>query len=159
MKTSLTPRPAQSLAGISLQSRAQAMLAASFLRPALLGALVVLSSAGTALAQDVPSVKAKQTDGHNLAMTIENPARQQMQLRVVALSTNTCLVKEVNTEPSYGTNLNFNQLPAGKYAVLLRVGQERYRYTVQVASRAQTTISVPELATPQAGQIVASATR
>ena len=159
MKFSLAPRPAQSLTGAPLSYRAQALLAAPFRRAALLGVLAVLGSAGTALAQDAPSVKAKQGDAQSLAMTIENPGRQQLELRVVALGTNTCLVKEVNTLPSYGTQLHFRNLPAGRYAVLLRVGQERYRYNVQVETQVQTTISVPGLTTPQAGQAVAAVSR
>ncbi|MBF9236951.1 hypothetical protein I2I05_06045 [Hymenobacter sp. BT683] len=159
MKFSLAPRSAQSLAGAPIQNRIQGLSAAPYLRATLLGALVVLGSAGTALAQDAPTVKAKQPNAQSLWVTIDNPAQQRMQLRVVSLSTNNCLVNEVNSQPSYGTQLNFRNLPAGKYAVLLRVGQERYRYNVQVESQTQTIISVPGLTVPNASEAVASVVR
>jgi hypothetical protein len=47
-------------------------------------------------------------------------------------------------------------MPAGKYAVMLKVGDQSYRYTVQVA-KAQTNISVAELTDTPSMPGVASA--
>ncbi|MDO7854768.1 hypothetical protein [Hymenobacter convexus] len=156
MKTSLNLRTAQQLTGTTT-SRVAA--SAPYLRALLLGGLAVLGCAGSALAQDAPSVKAKQANAQGLWLTVENPAQQRMQLQVVSLAHNDCLVNEVNRRASYGSQLNFKGMPAGQYAVLLRVGREQYRYNVAVQDKAETTISVRELTTADAPAIVASATR
>ena len=116
------------------------------LRALLLGALL-MGSTGAAMAQGTPSIKAKQSDAQSLSFTLENPAQQRIEMQVVSLGTKRCVLREVNHNLSYGCKLNFRDLAAGEYAVLLRVGQERYRYTVQVQAptQPQTTISVPEL--------------
>lgn len=153
MNRSTSLRPAQSLTSAPTSTPAR------HLRAALLGSLALIGSVGTALAQDTPTVKAKQGDAQSLWLTVENPAQARMQLRVVSKVQHICLVNEVNHKFSYGSKLNFNGLPAGKYAVLLRVGNERYTYNVQVQSLPQTTISVPGLTPPNTPEVVASATR
>ncbi|WP_201978947.1 hypothetical protein [Hymenobacter rubidus] len=149
MNTSLSLRSAQLLTAATSSTSA--------LRTMLLGGLAVLGSAGSALAQDAPSVKAK-ADAQSLALTVENPQQERMHVQVICLDKYACLLNEVNRKPSYGTKLNFDGVPAGQYAVVLRVGHERYRYTVQVQAKAATTISVRELA-PATPAIVASAGR
>jgi hypothetical protein len=135
------------------------LASAPYLRALLLGGLAVLGSAGAALAQDAPSVKAKQADAQSLALTVENPKQQMVQMKVVSLAKYTALVDEVNHKSSYGSTLNFNGLPAGKYAVLLRVGRERYRYNVQVQAQPKTPILVRELSAAKTTDMVASTTR
>jgi hypothetical protein len=130
--------------------------ATSIFRTALLAGFAVLGSMGAALAQEGPSVKAKQADDQSLAFTVENPAQQQMRVRVMSLNTNRDVINEVNHQSSYGCKLNFAGMPAGKYAVMLKVGDQSYRYTVQVA-KAQTTISVAELTDTPSMPGVASA--
>jgi hypothetical protein len=159
MNRSLSLRPAQQLTGATTSTRAQRLASAPLLRALLLGGLAVLGSAGAALAQDAPSVKAKQGDAHNLWLTVENPKQERMQMDVVCLNHNTSLMSEVNRRTSYGSHLNFKGVPAGQYAVLLRVGRERYRYTVDVKADAQTSISVRELNAAQTSEMVAAATR
>ena len=149
MNRSLSLRSAQALTTTT----------APYLRATLLGALALLGSVGSAMAQDTSSVKAKQADAETLLLTVENPQHERMQVRVVALDHNLCLVNEVNHEASYGTKLGFKGVPAGKYAVTLRVGREQYRYNVQVQSQPQTTISVQGLTPATAPAVVASATR
>ncbi|GAB3870578.1 hypothetical protein GCM10028824_19370 [Hymenobacter segetis] len=145
MKTSLTSRPAA-----ATQTRT-----APYLRALLLGGLAIVGSAGTALAQSAPAVKAKQADAQALWLTVENPAQQRLQMQVVSLDNSTCLVNEVNHLTSYGSKLNFKGMPAGQYAVLLRVGRERFRYSVDVQGKAQTTISVRELTPAKSPEAVA----
>ncbi|MBF9143649.1 hypothetical protein [Hymenobacter properus] len=151
MKRSFSLRPAQQLTGATTSTSA--------LRALLLGGLAVLGTAGAALAQDAPSVKAKQADGQALWLTVENPKQDRMRLDVVCLTHDTCLMTETNRKPSYGSQLNFRDVPAGKYAVMLRVGREHYRYNVEVRKGQETTISVPELTPAQTPEVVASATR
>jgi hypothetical protein len=159
MKSSLSLRSAQLQAGATPSARTQGSASAPYLRALLLGGLAVLGSAGAALAQDAPSVKAKQGDAQALYVTVENPALQLVHMKVVSLAKYTSLVDEVNHKPSYGSKLNFSGLPAGKYAVLLRVGRERYRYNVQVQAQPSAPIVVRELSAAKTTDMVASASR
>jgi len=140
----------------------------SFPRPfrtVLLALLAAAGSAGAAQAQptqptgSVSSVKVLQPDAQTLAFTVENPARQRLQWQVLCLDNDLRLVDEGNRLLSYGCQLCFRGRPAGRYAVLLRVGRERYRYDVQVQATTQTAITVPGLAPPAAGKAVASSAR
>ena len=149
MKTSLTSRPAA-----TTQTRT-----APYLRALLLGGLAIVGSAGAALAQSAPSVTARQADAQGLWLTVENPAQQRLQMQVVSQAQHVCLVNEVNHLTSYGSKLNFKGMPAGQYAVLLRVGRERYRYSVDVQGKDQTTISVRELTPAKSSEAVASTAR
>jgi hypothetical protein len=155
MNTSLTSRPT----AIAQTHTAQAIASVPYLRALLLGGMAILGSAGAALAQSGPSVKAKQADAQALWLTVENPAQQRLQMRVVSLDQHICLVNEVNHRASYGSKLNFGGVPAGQYAVLLRVGRERYRYSVDVQGQSQTVISVRELTPAQAPEVVAAVAR
>ena len=159
MNRSFSLRPAQQLTGTTTSTRVQRLASAPALRALLLGGLAVLGTAGAALAQNAPTVKAKQADGQALWLTVENPQQQLLRMDVVCLAHDTCLMSETNRKASYGSQLNFGAVPAGKYAVLLHVGREHYRYNVEVSKGSQTTISVPELTTAQTPDAVASATR
>ncbi|MBO2012565.1 hypothetical protein [Hymenobacter negativus] len=114
-----------------------------------------LAASSPAQAQQAQSVHTK-TDSANLMMTVENPSQQRMQVQVVQMSSQTCLSNEINHQSSYGTKLNFASLPAGEYAVLVRVGRERYRYAVQVQAQ-NATISVREQNNQTGDKAVASA--
>ncbi|MCC3153577.1 hypothetical protein Q3A66_12115 [Hymenobacter sp. BT770] len=159
MKRPNTSRSEQPLAAAQSSTRARSFMAAPHFRAALLGGLALLGSAGTALAQDAPSVKAKQPDAASLWVTIENPAKKAMQMQVINLDSYNSLINEVNHRPSNGYHLSFRKVPAGRYAVLLRVGRERYRYTVQVKAQPQTIISVNELAPATAAPSIAAISR
>ena len=158
-------RTAQPSAAGTSSPRALAFATAHPFRAALLGLLAVVGSAGAAQAQQaqpvssVSPVKAIQPDAQSLSFTVENPAQKRLQLQVLCLDNNKYLVNEGNRLPSYGCQLHFRSLPAGRYAVLLRVGSERYRYTVQVQAKTQTTIVVPGLAPSTADEVVASVAR
>jgi hypothetical protein len=151
MKRSISLRPAQQLTGTLTSTRT--------LRALLLGGLALLGSAGAALAQGAPAVKAKQGNAQSLWLTVENPTQQRMHLKVISIDTRTYLVNEANRRTSYGSKLDFTGMPAGKYAVLVNVGREHYRYNVDVQGKAETTISVRELTPAQTPDAVASATR
>lgn len=100
-------------------------------------------AASPAYAQQAQKVQTK-SEAETLLMTVNNPTQERVQVKVVQLSSSTCLSNVINHESSYGTKLCFAKLPAGEYAVLLRVGRERYHYAVQVKAQ-NSTISVREL--------------
>ena len=78
-----------------------------------------------------------------------------MQLEVVHLDNNLTLSRVSNRQTTYGSKLNFRDLPVGHYAVLVRVGREKYRYTVQVKPLPQFSImSGPGLNQPSADAVV-----
>ena len=155
MKTALNIRPVST----TQIHTAQELASAPSLRALLLAGLAVLGSTGAALAQNAPAVAAKQGDAQSLWLSVENPTQQRMQMQVVSLAHRVCLVNEVNHRATYGSKLNFGGVPAGQYAVLLRVGHERYRYSVDVQGTAQTTISVRELTPAKSPEVVAAVSR
>ena len=91
----------------------------------------------TAHAQHPQPVQLTQPDASSLRLRFENPTRQPARLQVLNLTTDNLLLNETHREPAYGTRLKFDTLPAGRYTVLLRLGRDRYRYTVQVQARPQ----------------------
>lgn len=126
-------------------------------RLAVLGMVAGLGLAATspAYAQQGQKVQTK-SEAENLLMTVSNPAQERVQVKVMQLSSQTCLSNVINHDASYGTKLCFAKLPAGEYAVMLRVGRERYQYAVQVKAQ-NSTISVRELNTEATDKAVASA--
>ena len=161
MNASFTLRPAQSVA--TTPSPTRTLLSGTTFRAALLGMVAVLGSAGAALAQKPAAqqpqwVQTKQVDAQSLWLTIDNPELKAMQMQVVNLGTNDCLANELSHKPSYGCKLNFSTLPAGQYAVMLRVGREHYRYNVLVQKQpATSTIVVQGL--KQTAETMSSASR
>ncbi|WP_460503341.1 hypothetical protein [Hymenobacter agri] len=90
-----------------------------------------------------------QPDASSLRLRFDNPTQRPAYLTVTNLNLGQAILSETHREAAYGTRLKFDQLSAGAYAVLLRVGRNRYRYTVQVAADAagQPTIAVRETTT------------
>ena len=161
MNTSLNLRPAQPVAAAN-SSRTRALLAGTTFRAAVLGMIAVLGSAGAALAQKPVAqqpqwVQTKQADAQTLMLTIDNPEQKAMQMQVINLGTNDCLANEVSYKPSYGCKLIFSTLPAGQYAVMLRVGRERYRYNVQVQKQPATSTIVVQGLKQQPAETLSSA--
>jgi hypothetical protein len=147
MKSFTTFRTANTSATVSQRS----------FRLAVLGLVAGLGLAATspAYAQQGQKVQTK-SEAETLLMTVSNPAQERVQVKVMQLSSQTCLSNVINHDASYGTKLCFAKLPAGEYAVMLRVGRERYQYAVQVKAQ-NSTISVRELNTEAADKAVASA--
>ena len=121
---------------------------ASALQCGLLASAVAVLSAGAAQAQQ-PAVRMSQPDATSLRLRFDNPTQRPACLTVVNLSSGESILTENHREMAYGTRLKFDKLPAGAYAVLLRMGRNRYRYTVQVAADAagQPAIAVRETTT------------
>jgi hypothetical protein len=143
MKTLFTSRGAQPTA-----PQTSSFAAPKAVRPALLGLLALAGTglASPAQAQNSRPVSVTQPDGQTLRVRIYNAGKKPAVLRVVKLDNNRWILNETHKEPAYGTLLKFSNLPSGRYAVLLRVGADRYRYHVQVATTAPgaTTIAVLE---------------
>jgi hypothetical protein len=140
MNTTFNLRDAKSLTAVS-----------STARPALLG-LLTLAGAGLgtpARAQQTQPVQVTQPDAESLRIRINNTSKRPATLQVMHLNTSNTILSEVHREPAYGTLLKFNNLPSGRYAVILRVGANRYRYHVQVDKKAPglATITVRETTT------------
>ena len=139
-------RPATFTRQHSSASRSSLRIAPA-LRRGLLASAAVLS-AGAARAQQ-PAVHMSQPDATSLRLRFDNPTPRPAYLTVSNLNSGESILSETHREAAYGTRLKFDKLPAGAYDVLLRVGRNRYRYTVQVAADAagQPAIAVRETTT------------
>ncbi|GAB3873014.1 hypothetical protein GCM10028824_24080 [Hymenobacter segetis] len=117
------------------------------LRPAIFVLATVTSFA--AQAQQPQPVQVTQPDAASLRVRIYNSSTRPIAMQVENLSTATLILNETHRLPAYGTLLKFNTLPSGRYALTLRVGPDRYRYTIQVDNKAPgaATIAVRETTT------------
>lgn len=132
------------------------MQTAFILRAIIFGS--ALLGTAVAQAQQLQPVQVTQPDANSLRLRFDNPTQQPARLQVIRLATNEMLLNETHREPAYGTRLKFDTLPAGRYAVLLRLGRDRYRYTVQVQAQPRTTsITVLNLTTRRLDNVLASA--
>lgn len=145
MKTTSASRPAQ--------VATPATSATQGARSLVVGALALLGAGLACPAQaQTPAtepVQVTQPNAESLRVRISNPARQKASMQVIHLNTSQTLLNETYRTPAYGTLLKFNGLPTGRYAVLCRVGANRYRYTVDVDARhpGATSIAVRETTT------------
>ncbi|HEX8326793.1 MAG TPA: hypothetical protein VF629_04585 [Hymenobacter sp.] len=125
-----------------------------------LGLVALVGTAFSASAQTPPAepVRVTQANDLSLRIRINNPTQQAAQLRVVQLNNGSWILNETHREPAYGTLMKFDKLPAGRYAVVLQVGPDRYRYTVDVRQQKQgKSLAVRELTTRHTDNVVASA--
>jgi hypothetical protein len=129
----------------------QVATAAQHARPVLLGALALLGTAFAlpAQAQQPQPVQMTQPEASSLRLRFDNPTQRPARLTVLDLDRNFTLLNEAHRESAYGTLLKFDTLPSGRYVVALRIGASRYRYTVQVETKAPgtTTVAVRETTT------------
>jgi hypothetical protein len=116
-----------------------------FLRPALLGIAALMTT--TARAQATPPVQLTQPDASSLRLSFINSTSRPASLTVVDLTRSSTILNETHREPAYGTRLKFDTLPSGRYLVALRIGRDRYRYTVEVAAKARGNTSIAVLET------------
>ncbi|MGI4874990.1 MAG: hypothetical protein ACRYFX_27865 [Janthinobacterium lividum] len=117
--------------------------------PAHLLTLAGVSLAGPALAQTTPPpVRVTQAASQSLRVRIDNPRQLRGTVQVLRLANGQPLFEESYTAAAYGHRFDFDGVPAGRYALLLKVGSDRYRYVVQVAPQAQgSTMTLRGLAT------------
>ncbi|WP_426059650.1 hypothetical protein [Hymenobacter sp. B1770] len=130
MKTSFNLLISQPVAEVQLIVR-------SMVRPALLGLVAVVGAGfgSPAQAQQTQPVHVTQPDAESLRIRISNSTSKPAVLRVVNMTKGNTILHEIHRESAYGTLLKFNTLPSGRYAVILSVGPNRYRYNVQVYSK------------------------
>ncbi|HEX8656086.1 MAG TPA: hypothetical protein VF690_01045 [Hymenobacter sp.] len=145
-----------------LATKQIALAAGRILRSALPSLLLVTGFAGTAASQAAPSappVQVTQPDDASLRVRINNPAGARAHIQVVNLNNGNWILNETHRDAAYGTLLKFNDLPTGRYAVVLRVGSDRYRYNVHVERKAPgaATIAVRETTTTRVESGLATA--
>jgi hypothetical protein len=128
-------------------------------KKACFGLAVALGTTFTAQAQQFEPVQVTQADAASLRIRINNPGQKAASLRVLHLENGEVLLDQLHRTPAYGTLLKFGGLPTGHYAVSMRVGPNRYRYVVQVSSKApgSTAIAVQETTTHRVENGLASA--
>ena len=159
MNTSFNRRTAQP-SGEAIAATIHTFSLTRLLQPALLGGLVLLGGggwAGSALAQQSQPVQVTQVDAESLQLRFDNPQQLRARVRVVHLDNDRELLNETYRVPAYGCRYYFNTLPAGKYALFLRIGPARYRYTVKVQTQAKgSIITALEPSAPRGENVLAS---
>jgi hypothetical protein len=127
----------------------------SSLRLAVFGSVVLfgMGIAGSVQAQAVAQqelpVQVTQPEAAALRVRVSSPDKKPIHLEVVHLDNGNWMLNETHRTAVYSTLLKFDGVPSGSYAVVLRVGPNRYRYTVRVDTKAAsaTTIAVRETTT------------
>jgi hypothetical protein len=144
-----------------LATKQTALAAGRIFRSALPSLLLITGFAGTAsqAAPSAPPVQVTQPDAASLRVRINNPAGARAHIQVVNLNNGNRILNETHRDLAYGTLLKFNALPTGRYAVVLRVGSDRYRYNVHVERKAPgaATIAVRETTTTRVESGLATA--
>jgi hypothetical protein len=111
--------------------------------------LPLLSLAALCLAEPVFAQRAEETspqpvgiervDTFRYLVRISNPALQKARLQLVRLSDSVVLYEENSASATFGQQLNVQSLPDGQYAIVVRVGPEQYRYTLQLQTETHRT--------------------
>jgi hypothetical protein len=102
-------------------------------RQAALGALLMGSAfvASPVAAQQQPIVVDK-TDAATFRVRTQNPMKERLQVKVISGVTGQCLFTETYDQSYYTRRLNFQNLKPGSYILVTKLGQDSYRYTIQV---------------------------
>ncbi|WP_324674338.1 hypothetical protein [Hymenobacter sp. GOD-10R] len=108
-------------------------------------AFVLLTLGGASLASPALGQEAKPVDVQKVNETafrvrIQNPTQGAGKVRVISLVTGQTLMYQRYEGPAYGCNIDFRDLQTGQYALLMQVGQSKYRYIMQVKSNPQTSV-------------------
>ncbi|MBG8556391.1 cupredoxin domain-containing protein [Hymenobacter guriensis] len=131
--------------------------AARYALPRLL-ALGAFSFPHATQAQQETPVTLETPTAETVRIRIQNPAQQRGSVQVVSVQTGQLLFKEQYAAPAYGHRFDFRNLAAGRYALVVRVGKDCYRYTVQVApAAADLPLVVRAVKTRQSKEMLASA--
>ena len=103
-------------------------------RYALLG-LLALGLTGAprwAQAQHTHPVSVESADAESIRVRVKNPAQKAGQVQVISLRSGKMLYEEAYNTSAYGHRFSFQGMPAGRYALLLKVGARQYRYVLEV---------------------------
>ncbi|UYZ58247.1 hypothetical protein [Hymenobacter latericus] len=100
----------------------------------LLGLLALGGVLAASPVQAMPGqpVSLERVDEVSLRVRISNPAQQLGQVQVVSLVSGKTIFSETYSEQAYGHRFNFSVLPAGRYAIVVKAGEQQYRYTLQL---------------------------
>ncbi|KUG05850.1 hypothetical protein [Solirubrum puertoriconensis] len=129
MKTYQLPAP---------QAIAHALPTAAGSRTYLPHVLVGLLALGGALAaqparaQETQPVTVQKVDDVSFRVRVSNPRLQPGRLEVQNLTNGQVLFSQEYTDKAYGHRLNFNNLPEGRYAILVKADKLQYRYTLRL---------------------------
>ncbi|MCR5888186.1 hypothetical protein LRS06_10500 [Hymenobacter sp. J193] len=107
--------------------------AARYALPHLLALGALCFPHSTQAQQQTTPVTLETPTAETVRLRIQNPAQQRGSVQVVSVRTGQLLFKENYAAPAYGHRFDFRNLAAGRYALVVRVGEDCYRYTVQVA--------------------------
>jgi hypothetical protein len=117
----------------SVQPRAAVQSMLSRVRQAALGALLLGSAflASPAVAQQQP-ITIDKTDAATFRVRTQNPMNERVQVQVISGVTGHRLFTETYDQAYYSRRLNFQNLKPGSYFLVTKLGQDTYRYTIQV---------------------------
>lgn len=82
--------------------------------------------------QPRPLVTVENADAESIRVRVANPTQQPGRVQIVRLATGTTVFADTYAAAAYGHRFNFRNLSAGRYALLMQVGGEAYRYVLQV---------------------------
>ncbi|KUG05849.1 hypothetical protein [Solirubrum puertoriconensis] len=102
-----------------------------------LGGALAAAPVQAAPGQSVQPVALERVDAVSFRVRISNPAAQQGQVQVLSLASGKTLFSENYAAPAYGHRFNFGVLPAGRYAIVVKAGEQQYRYTLQLQADGQ----------------------
>jgi hypothetical protein len=102
-------------------------------RQAALGALLLGSAffSSPVAAQQQPVVVDK-TDAATFRVRTQNPMKEHVHVQVISGVTGKRLFTEAYDQSYYSRRLNFQNLKPGAYFLVTKIGQDIYRYTIQV---------------------------
>ncbi|KAA9333006.1 hypothetical protein F0P96_08455 [Hymenobacter busanensis] len=106
----------------------------------LLAACAGLGFTSSAQAQSsgVPQpVSVQQVADFTYVVRASNPHLERSEMKLVRLSDNKVLYRDVNFKPSSGRKLNVKELNDGQYAFVVRVGKDIHRYTLDIHTTVQ----------------------
>jgi hypothetical protein len=72
------------------------------------------------------------TDAATFRVRTQNPMKERLQVKVISGVTGQCLFTETYDQSYYTRRLNFQNLKPGSYILVTKLGQDSYRYTIQV---------------------------
>ena len=105
------------------------------LRASLVAAFVSLVAAAPVQAQQAAAPGTlTQTAASSFRLHVANPGQERTHIEVLQSSNGQSLFSENTSAPAYGHRFDFNNLPAGSYAVVVRIGKATQQYNVLVSS-------------------------
>ncbi|UYZ58248.1 hypothetical protein [Hymenobacter latericus] len=104
--------------------------------PLAVGALLALGgalAAQPARAQnDAQPVTVQKVDDVSFRVRISNPGQQPGRVEIQSLSSGRLLFGQDYAGPAYGHRFSFGNLPAGRYAIVVKADKLQYRYTLRL---------------------------